>query len=485
MQRFILALATTGIAATLAPPRALAWPSEYNVSVSGRCITNDGTPIPHARVEVRDDDWMPHDADIVGPIAVDASDNDICATGLSGADGSFALSGTCGDFALFEAMSKPDLYVRCSLEGPAGRIFQPSAPWTLYNATSAQRDNSDDPYDVGDVKIESGAGKTFISLNKTVQTIESHLGISLYPIWTMYPGGREVVIENTGQTYWGSYAAYIFMAIAVGQEGDTLAHEYGHMLHFQALIADRSSFLAFLNTFRAGVESYMSLTGEGHTFETISNPVVAFSEGWAEFIQTVVYGTGAPDCTTWKEIGATEADKIKVEGNIACRLRRLYENWGLIDIWNAERTSKATNYDQFIDEFRRIHPDADAVALGTVATPTTPPDTGTSAPPDTDADAGDSLDPDADADAGAATDVDAGTTVVTPTPEEPLPPVVTPAEPARSGTQAPAAHQNVQSPETGCAITQSPAHSLAVWFLIAAAVLAVFRRRRSIAAVRC
>ncbi|MBI3072841.1 MAG: hypothetical protein HYY84_12060 [Deltaproteobacteria bacterium] len=352
---------------------SLSWVTDYAVSVTGRCVTKDGTPISGAAVEVRDQDFgISVSLDIVGPIALDVSGNDICATGTSKSDGTFSLSGRCGDPGFsFDSSTKPDLYVRCALEGEAGRIFSPDAPWTLYNATSTIRSNNSAAYNVGDVKVATGAGKAFNSLKYTVDKLSSLIGEGLTPVWVVYPGGRDAVIENTGATYFASYAGAVFMSLAAGDETNgTVAHEYGHTLQFQAIMDDWSTLQSLVAAWNAGVESLSFATGGGHTYKTVSNPVMAFAEGWAEFIEEVVYGSGAPNCSTWTEIGADEDEKIQVEGNIACRLWRLYEKWGFGDIWTAMTKSKAVRYDDFVAEYKKLHASADSVAVPSTSTKT-------------------------------------------------------------------------------------------------------------------
>jgi hypothetical protein len=352
---------------------ALSWVTDYAVSVTGRCVTKDGTAISGATVEVRDQDFgISVSLDIVGPVALDVSGNDICATGTSKSDGTFSISGRSGDPGFSTSSStKPDLYVRCSLEGEAGRIFAKDFPWTLYNATSSIRDNSTAAYNVGDVKVDTGAGKAWNSLKKTVDMISGLIGEDLTPVWVVYPGGREAFYENSDDSYFASYAGAVFMSIAEGDESNgTVAHEYGHTLQFQAIMDDWSTFQSLLNAWNAGVESLSFAQGAGHTYKTVSNPVMAFAEGWAEFHEGVVYGTGTPKCATWTEIGADEDEKIQVEGNIACRLMRLYDKWGYKDIWTAMTKSKAVRYDDFMVEYVKLHSEAASVAVPTTSTKT-------------------------------------------------------------------------------------------------------------------
>src|SRR5207302_418215 len=136
------------------------------------------------------------------------------------------------------------------------------------------------------------------------------------------------VIANSGATYFASYTGAIFMSMAKGQEGHTTAHEYGHALQAESFVYDWSSINQFINIVKAAWDGITNATGAGHNFDTKSNPVMAYAEGWAEFHEWVVYGTGSPDAATWKELGgSTEADKIQVEGNLACRFQRLYKKW--------------------------------------------------------------------------------------------------------------------------------------------------------------
>jgi hypothetical protein len=253
--------------------------------------------------------------------------------------------------------------VRCSLHGRAGRIFGGSFPFTLYNTATAPRQDDDRPLQVGAVKLPAGAAKVFLSLNYTYDRVTKLVGGALLPVWVMYPGGHEAVVANTGQHYFASYAGAVFMSMAPGQEGHTVAHEYGHTLQFQSFLADWSTINSVLNVLRAGWAALRDRPGAGHTLRTISNPVMAFAEGWAEFMEGVVYGSGLPNCATWTEIGATEAEKIMVEGNVACRLWRLYQRYGYRDVWTAQTRSKAARYDHFFADFLRIHPEAASVAV--------------------------------------------------------------------------------------------------------------------------
>jgi hypothetical protein len=340
---------------------APAFAADYDVSATGRCVyVENGVrkPVPGARVELRDQDWDVPDLDVVGPVALDVSGNDVCGTAVAGADGRFSIRGRCGDFGpSFIGKTKPDLYVRCKVQGSGGRIFASSFPWTLYNTASRPRDDSAAPLAAGDVVLPAGPAKTFLALSETYAKIKSLTGASLLPVWVMYPGGCQAVIANTGKTYFASYAGTVFMSIAPGDEANgTVAHEYGHTLQFQSYLQDWSTINSVLNTLRAGWEAIRHPTGGGHTYSTKSNPVMAFAEGWAEFIECVVYGSGLPDCTRWKEIGANEADRIQVEGNIACRLFRLFKKWGFKDIWTAQTRSKAARYDHFFAEYKKIHP---------------------------------------------------------------------------------------------------------------------------------
>jgi hypothetical protein len=343
---------------------APAWAADYSVTASGRCVAEDGTPIPGARVELRDQDLgVPVETDVAGPLLLSVTGNDVCASGHTDAQGRFHLSGRCGDFGpSIIGWTKPDLYVRCALQGRAGRIFQNRFPWTLYNATTRPRKDSAAALNAGDIRLPTGASKAFITLGTVYDKAKSLTGATLLDVWTLYPGGRQAVIENTGQTYFASYAGAVFMSIAAGDEGGTVAHEYGHTLQFQSYLQDLFKIRSVLNILRAGWEALKHPTGAGHTFSTRSNVVMAFAEGWAEFMEGVVFGTGLPDCSTWTEVGAKESERIEVEGNIACRLFRLYRKWGFRDIWKAQTASKAARYDHFFAEYLKIHPDAAAVA---------------------------------------------------------------------------------------------------------------------------
>lgn len=349
-----------------------AFAMDYNVSATGRCVYRENgvvKPIPYAEVELRDQDFgIPIEGDVVGPMALDLSGNDLCGRGATDAQGKFSIAGRCGDpgpclFGKCPSWTPPDLYVRCSLKGRAGRVFQNAFPWTLYNATTRPRADNAAPLAAGDIELPAGAAKTFISMTYTYDKINALLGTWLLDVWTIYPGGHEATVLNTDQTYFASYAGTLFMSIAAGDEDNgTVGHEYHHTLQFQAFLHDWSRIQYAVNLIKAGYEFVRNSSGQGHTLSTLSNPVMAFSEGFAEFGEGVVYGGGLPNCATWREIGATEADKISVEGNVACRLFRLYQRYGYKDVWTALTRSKAARYDDWFKEYVKLHADAAAVA---------------------------------------------------------------------------------------------------------------------------
>lgn len=361
---------------------APAFAKDYDVSASGRCVYRDNgvvKPIPGAQVELRDQDFdVPVEADVVGPMALDVSTNDVCARGTTDSEGKFKLSGRCGDvgpclFGKCPKWTPPDLYVRCSLKGRSGRVFRNSFPWTLYNKTTRPRSNSAAPLAAGDIELPAGAAKTFISMNYTYDRIRALVGTWLLDVWTIYPGGHEAKVLNTDQTYFASFAGTLFMSIAPGDEDNgTVAHEYHHTLQFQAFLHDWSRIKYVVNLLRAGYESIRNRSGQGHTLSTVSNPVMAFAEGFAEFGEGVVYGSGLPNCGKWKEIGANEEERQSVEGNVACRLFRLYQRYGYKDIWTALSRSKAVRYDHFMQEYVKLHADAKSVAIPTVSTTVAP-----------------------------------------------------------------------------------------------------------------
>jgi hypothetical protein len=341
---------------------------DYSVTATGRCVYDEGGtlhPVVGALVELRDNDYTPPDWDVVGPF-IFGGDSDLCGSTHTGTDGRFSISGSCGDpgegFWGTPNWTKPDLYVRCALEGAAGRMIGASAPWTLYNTRTNPRGDDASPLNVGDLKLPAGVSKAFNSLKTAHDKIQSLSGQTLLPVWVFYPGGHQAVIANSGVTYFASYTLAVFMSIAQGQEGGTVAHEYGHAMQFESFLFDWSTINQVLNILRAGWEAIQHATGAGHNFDTVSNPVMAYSEGWAEFHEFVVFGSGSPDCGSWKEIGANESQKVQVEGNIACRLQRLYKKWPYKDIWTAQTKSKAASWPDFMSEYLKIHPDAANVA---------------------------------------------------------------------------------------------------------------------------
>jgi hypothetical protein len=161
------------------------------------------------------------------------------------------------------------------------------------------------------------------------------------------------------------------MQIAKGDEDGTVAHEYGHNLHFQSFLQDQNSLRALYNTLRGAYQGATHKLGLGHTFSTKTNEVMAWAEGFAEFIEGAVFGTGTPDCGKWKELGANESERVMIEGNIACRLVRLHRQHGLRDIWAAQVAAKAMRWVDFLAEYRKRHADAVTVAVGAVALPAT------------------------------------------------------------------------------------------------------------------
>jgi hypothetical protein len=353
-----------------------AWGADYDVVASGRCVYAEGGqlhPVAGARVELRDQDFsMPTAADVIGPFSVRLSGNDLCAVGVSGADGRFTLRGRCGDVGPKSfSWTKPDLYVRCALTSDAGRVFAPSVPFTLYNAATKPRSNDARALDAGDVQLPAGAAKVFAKLNSTYATVRQGGARGLIGAYVLYPGGKTLQIPNTGRTYFASYTGAILMQIAKGDEDGTVAHEYGHSLHFQSFLQDQNSLRALYNTLRGAYQGATHKLGLGHTFSTKTNEVMAWAEGFAEFIEGAVFGTGTPDCSKWKELGANESERVMVEGNIACRLVRLHRQHGLRDIWAAQVAAKAMRWVDFLAEYRKRHANAASVAVGAVALPAT------------------------------------------------------------------------------------------------------------------
>lgn len=351
---------------------------DYDVVASGRCVYEKAgvrTPIEGARVELRDQDFSaPPETDVVGPVNLDVSINKKCGETSTDREGRFVIRARCGDAGpRWLPWSKPDLYVRCALVGRSGRIFGKAFPFTLYNVTTRPRANSAAPLDVGDLVLPSAPAQAFVSVQQAYDRMRELTGTSLEPVWVQFPGGRESVVMNTGQQYFASYAGTVFMSIAPGDEANgTVAHEYGHTLHFQSFLKDWNSIHAVYNVLRAGWESTQHVSGKGHTFSTLSNPVMAYAEGFAEFIEGVMWGyatRGLPDCGTWKELGANERERISVEGNLACRLYRLYQRYNLRDIFVAQSRAKAVRYDHFFAEFVKMHPEAGSVAVPPSAVP--------------------------------------------------------------------------------------------------------------------
>jgi hypothetical protein len=347
-----------------------AWSAEYNVTATGRCVYQEGGQtygIPGAKVELRDQNfWMPPAVDIVGPTALDFSVNTVCARGTTDANGYFRLSGRCGDLGpSWLDWTKPDLYVRCSLESGAAKVINSQFPFTLYNTATNPRSNNASPLHVGDVVLPAGPAKVFLHMNQSYTKVSPLAGTSFLPVWAVWPGGHEAVIANSGQHYFASYSAGVFISIARGQEGlPTVSHEWGHSLHFQSFLNDWGRIDALLNVLRAGWALVTNPIGGGHNVGMVSNPSFAFAEGWAEFHANVVAGpaNASPNCDKWTEKGSTEEERLKIEGNIACRLYRLYLKWGYRDIWQAQTRAKAVQYAHFMQEYLKIHPDAEAVA---------------------------------------------------------------------------------------------------------------------------
>lgn len=363
---FRIALSVSMLASLIVSTASAA---DYDVSAKGRCVYRDETgalkPLSGALVELRDQDMsIPVSTDVVGPV-LQNSLNRVCGTATSGADGRFEVRGRCGDTGpSWLPTSKPDLYVRCALQSTHGRIFNKQVPFTLYNATSGTRRDNTSAYDVGNVIAPMKASRALLSLNEVASKLTSLAGQRLDPIWVQFPGGREAVIKASGATYWASYAMGVFMSLSEGKEGTpTVAHEFGHTMQFMSFVRDLNRQDAVLNVLRAGWESTQHPVGQGHNYETKSNPVMAYAEGFAEFIAGVVYNKGLPDCTKWQEKGANETDKISVEGNVACRMFRLYQKWGFREIWEAQKASKAVRYDHFFEEYKKKHADAASVAV--------------------------------------------------------------------------------------------------------------------------
>ena len=358
---------------------------DYDVVATGRCVyelAGVRMPVEGARVELRDQDFgAPTATDIVGPVHLDVSLNKKCGEATSGADGRFVIRARCGDLGpRWLPWTKPDLYVRCSLVGRAGRIFAKAAPFTLYSTATQPRRDDASPHDVGDVVLPTAPARAFLSVQQVYDRVRALIGrlparerIQLEPVWVQFPGGKEIVVLNTDRSYFASYAGTVFMSIAPGDEANgTVAHEYGHTLHFQSFLKDWSTTQSVANVLRAGWQSTQHGAGKGHTLSTLSNPVMAYAEGFAEFMEGVMFGYstgGLPNCDTWKELGANAEERISVEGNVACRLYRLYARYGLRDLWTAQARAKAVRYDHFFADFVKLHPEARAVAMPASAEP--------------------------------------------------------------------------------------------------------------------
>ncbi|MBI3072203.1 MAG: hypothetical protein HYY84_08790 [Deltaproteobacteria bacterium] len=397
------------VVATLMSVPALA----AKVTVKGRCADTNGNGIAGAKFEVRDqwikdkkksgsDHSLEKSNDFVNLGIPGTPQNALLRKGFTDANGRFEVTVDHGDWGInpWADENKPDIYVRCLLETSENWMITASPlPWPRSVESDTRIDSDASPQDHGALKFDAAHVTMFNLMRDVLTTLRNRTGLTFKPAIIAYPFGAQRVAGTKDVT---GFAGIVFVAIGQGQEAKwLLSHELGHGMHVQALVD-----LTRLDTVGTMLERVKQLWAQAdtlggriadHDYEKKTSQEIAFFDGWASFVSAVVAGfrdeskevrgvgyasdqSRMPDCAArlrdyeWsngfddkKQGGRTaiggESDRLQVEAIVGCRLWRLYQKWGWNDVWRALKQSRALTWPQFIAEYRKIHRDADDVAV--------------------------------------------------------------------------------------------------------------------------
>ncbi|MBS2023478.1 MAG: hypothetical protein JST92_13805 [Deltaproteobacteria bacterium] len=353
----------SALALVLALGATSAFAAEGSLTVKGRCMLADKagklSPVVGTRVEIWDSVGAPKDTDWVKGCEHGVG-NACVGQGVTDATGAFTVKGDLRkmlDSGGHIIAGGEHLYARCWLRNGNALFLSTATKIPLpYEVVQSIPNAKNGASTAGDLTFKATAGdaaRMFNVLQRTTDRLsKAGLGADLKPVMVLHPSGTETKPRAPGvPVYQASYAQFLTIHFIEGRPDQTVAHEFGHTTEFMYRVAfnDDALFSQLSKTFQSRQERHGQIGG-GHMYWSSTNPQFAWTEGWGHF--TALYGLSPSldgNCKPWAtyEKGA-EADRIKIEGNIGCRLYDLSKKYGYKAIWDAVKSSKASSFPELL-----------------------------------------------------------------------------------------------------------------------------------------